>query len=131
MRVKWIVLAVALAGCAAQTMNGLVGSDIAQAVASYGPPVNSFDMPDGSKAFQWRFDKTVAMPTYTTATGYSSGSAYGVGNSVNYSGTGSASATTTGGGFFEKHCFYTLYARPNANRSYTVTGFEPPKVGCL
>ena len=131
MRLKWIALALALAGCAAETMNGLVGTDITQAVASYGPPVNSFDTPDGRKAFQWRFDKTVAMPTFTSMTGYGSGSAYDNGYSVNYSGTGTASAVTTGGGMFEKRCFYTLYAQPNANRSYTVTGYEPPKMGCL
>ncbi len=95
-------------------MGELVGKDVTQVAIQYGPPVASYDLPDGRKAFQWRMDTAMMMPTTTTVTGY--------GNT--------ATAYTTGGGISTSTCFYTLYAVPNAAKSFTVTGFEPPNAFC-
>ncbi len=112
---KFLLLAaLAVSGCASQIMGELVGKDVSQVVVQYGPPVNAFDMPDGRKAFQWRMDSAFFMPTTTTVTTY--------GNV--------ATAYNSGGGVFSNTCFHTLYAEPNAAKSYTVVDFEPPRLDC-
>ena len=117
-----VVLIFALFGCAAEVMNGFVGKDVSQAVAQYGPPINAYDLPDGRRAFQWRIDKAMVMPTTTTFNGY--GTNYGYGTAV------SGSAMTTGGYMGNKACFYTLYTKGSGNR-WTVVGYEPPRPGCM
>jgi hypothetical protein len=112
------ILAVFLAGCASQIMGEMVGKDVSQVVAQYGPPVNSFDTPDGRRAFQWRMDNAVVMPTTTTANAY----AYG-----NYA---TGTATTTGGYMGTNVCWYTLYAKKNGKTGWIITGFEPPRLDC-
>lgn len=106
------------AACASQIMEGLVGKDITEVQLQYGPPINVMDMPDGRKAFQWRVDTDMMMPTTTTYTGVTNGGVY-TGNAI-----------TTGGGFFSTACFYTLFAEPNRNKSFTVVGFQRPKWDC-
>jgi hypothetical protein len=103
-----------LAGCASQIMGDMVGKDVNQIVAQYGPPVNSFDLPDGRRAFQWRLDSAYVMPTTTTFTGY--------GNV--------ATAFNSGGAIISNACYYTLYTKPNPQKSYTVVSFEPPRMDC-
>ena len=112
---KYATIAVIiLSGCASAVMDGLVGKDISEVVVQYGPPINQIEMPDGRTAFQWKMNSSYAMPTTTNIYGYG-----------NY-----ATATTYGGGIVSQSCYYTLYAAKNANNSYTVTGFEPPKMSC-
>lgn len=113
-----IVVCLFVAGCASQVMEGFVGKDITEVQLQYGPPINAIDMPDGRKAFQWRFDSTTMMPMTTNYT------AYGSGNIV------SGTAYSYGGGVFTTPCFYTLFARPNSNKSYTVVGFQKPSLEC-
>ncbi len=107
-----------MSACASQTMGEMVGKDVTQIMAQYGPPANQFKMPDGREAFQWRIDNDYAFVTPTTTT------AYQTGNMVH--------ATTTGGNLIagSEQCYYTLYAEKNAARSYTVTGFEKPRFMC-
>lgn len=118
MRRSFLVLAFAVAGCASQIMEGFVGKDVSEVQLQYGPPINVLDMPDGRKAFQWRQDSAMLMPTTTHYTGYQSG------NLIN------GSAYTSGGGLFTNTCFYTLFAKANANKSYTVVGFQKPTLDC-
>ncbi|KUJ78109.1 hypothetical protein AVO45_09120 [Ruegeria marisrubri] len=47
-----------------------------------------------------------------------------------YGNTATVSSTTYGGGVGSYSCFYTLYAQPNKQGSYTVVGFEKPKIDC-
>lgn len=115
-RIVFGVAALSLIGaCAEQVMNSFVGKDITEAVTSYGPPVASFDLPDGRTAFQWRIDSAFVAPTTTNI--------YGTGNM--------ATAYTYGGGVMSKQCFYTLFAKPNPRKSFTIVGYAPPRVGCL
>ena len=50
-----LVLAVGGCSVAATKMNSYIGGPIQMAVADYGRPHDTFDMPDGSKAYQWYF----------------------------------------------------------------------------
>ncbi len=109
-----LVAATFMVGCASDIMQGMVGKDVTEVIAERGPPMNVFDMPDGRKAFQWKIDSTYMMPSNTTVTAY--------GNT--------ATAITTGGGMFDSTCFYTLYGKPNPQKSYTVVGFQPPNAMC-
>lgn len=118
MRIVAFVGFLALAGCASQIMEGFVGKDISEVQLQYGPPINVMDLPDGRKAFQWRFDSTTYMPVTTNYT------AYGSGNMV------SGTAYSYGGGAFTTPCFYTLFAKPNAKKSFTVVGFQQPRLDC-
>jgi hypothetical protein len=107
-----------LNACASDIMGDFVGKDITQVMAQYGPPANSFDTPDGRKAFQWRMENAIIMPTTTTL------SAYGYGNYA------TGTATTTGGYLGNQVCFYTLYAKPAPGGHMAVVGFEPPNAMC-
>lgn len=107
-----------LAGCASDIMETFVGKDITEVQLQYGPPINSIAMPDGRKAFQWRFDSTAMMPMTTNYTAYGSGSMV------------SGTAYSYGGGMYTTTCFYTFFAKPNSNKSYTVVGFQPPSLEC-
>lgn len=110
MRLLAVTAMLCLTACASQIMEGFVGKDITDVQLQYGPPINVMDMPDGRKAFQWRFDSNVMMPMTTTYTG--------------------TTAFTTGGSIISTACFYTLFAKPNTMNSYTVVGFQPPKLDC-
>ena len=124
---KIIIAAVlALAGCATQMMDEMVGKDIAEIQVKYGPPSHVMKMPDGRTAFQWRMDQSYVMPTNTTS--YTTGNVYGTSNAATYYGT--TNTQTSGGGVFAQTCFYTLYAQKNSRNSYTVTSFEPPTFDC-
>lgn len=113
-----IVCCASLSACASDIMGSMVGQDVTQVMAKYGPPVNSFDTPDGRKAFQWRMENSIIMPTTTTA------NVYGFGNYA------TGTATTTGGYLGNQVCFYTLYAQPAPGGRMTVVGFEPPNAMC-
>lgn len=118
MRFLVLPILLLLPACASQVMENLVGKDVTEVQLQYGPPVNVLDMPDGRKAFQWRFASTYMMPVTTSYTGVTNGNLT------------TGSAFTSGGGVFTTPCFYTLFARPNNNNSYTVVGFQPPTMDC-
>jgi hypothetical protein len=107
-----------LAGCASQYMGEMVGKDISQIVAQYGPPANSFDTPDGRRAFQWRMNSDLIMPVTTTVTGQT------------YGAVTTANAVTSGGYLGSYTCFYTLYTQKNGPSGWTVVGFEKPTAMC-
>lgn len=50
-----IVAALLLAGCASTSLKGFVGQPIEEAMMRYGPPESVIDLPDGRKAFQFRW----------------------------------------------------------------------------
>lgn len=106
--------AMLLSGCAEEVLKSYTGNDISQAIIKNGPPINVMKLPDGRTAFQWREDQSTVMPSYTNI--------YGYGNF--------ATAMTTGGGIATTRCIYTLYGLPNAQKSFTVVGYEPPPLEC-
>ncbi len=118
MRLIPVLSLLVVASCASAIMEGFVGKDLREVQLEYGPPINAFEMPDGRTAFQWRFDSTTMMPMTTSYSGVASG------NWV------TGTATTYGGGVFSTPCFYTLFGTPNSNDSYTIVGFQRPKLDC-
>lgn len=62
MRIVWIILCgAALAGCAATSQEVVarlgqqyVGQNISVLVSQYGPPANSFRLPNGDNSYQWQ-----------------------------------------------------------------------------
>ena len=55
MRAILVLLVLALAGCASDHAESFLGQDVRQVMIEDGPPINAFDMPDGRRAFQFRW----------------------------------------------------------------------------
>jgi hypothetical protein len=70
MRLRGIVLAVLLAGCASTqqqqadkmsaVLSPYIGQPIANPIAAKGPPTNTFDLSPGKKMFQWQLTQQSA-----------------------------------------------------------------------
>ncbi|WP_299327595.1 hypothetical protein [Parasphingopyxis sp.] len=104
-------------------MDGFVGDPIQQVMVRYGPPANAFDMPDGTRAFQWVMDRSYVTPTYQSNTG----SATAIGNSVYWS----QNTQISGGQPINHRCAYTMYGRWDDNlETWVMTGFERPPLAC-
>ena len=119
----WIAAALALGlltGCASDIMQTYLGQPLEAAMARYGPPDASFDLPDGRRAYQWAEVSTTVSPGYAVTRTRRDG------------GGGSATRTelsppTTS----VSRCFYTMYARQDpATRGWVFDSFEPPALGC-
>lgn len=114
-----IALAFLVTGCASSIMRGYIGKPLQEVMLDYGPPVNAFDMPDGSRAFQWRVNSTFVTPTTVTS------STVPVGN-VWYTNT-----QITGGQAVTSGCIYTMLARWNADQNaWIFHDFRPPSALC-
>ncbi len=83
-----------------------IGHTLDEVVAANGPPSQSWDMPDGRKAYRWESASITAR----------------VGASRNGEVQGAASRTT---------CYYTLYAKPDAKGVVKVVAADEPRPGCM
>lgn len=117
-------LALALAGCATQVLEGYVGKPIQSVMIERGMPSMILDLPGGRRAYQWTIVHVGVMPTTT----YGQVNIYappGAFAQANYS------QTTTGGQMLSDTCRYTLYARWDARvSSWMVESFEKPSWMC-
>lgn len=114
-----------LTGCvsASGVMKGFVGQPIQKAMVKYGPPTNAFDMPDGTRAFQWVMTDTYNAPAYATNTG----SVQGYGNAAYWQ----QNTTIVGGGPVTSKCPYTLYANwSDAGNAWMISSYEKPSFMC-
>ena len=74
-----------LLGCVSTYMKDFVGKDITEVMMVSGEPLSIFDLPDGSKAYQYRIGGgAVAIPGRTQTTGTSAV----IGNTVSTSESG-------------------------------------------
>lgn len=102
----WLVLlaCLALASCVSTQMKTFVGQSVQEAQIAYGPPVQVIEMPDGRRAYQFRYGGgAIPVPGYSTTT------ASMVGSTV--------VSTTTGmpGGYIESSgCLLTFLARQSS-----------------
>jgi hypothetical protein len=111
-------VAVMLFGCATgptsdESMQSLVGKTIADAAVKAGPPVATFDMGDGRRAYQWR---TSSVASY-------GGNQTLIGNT----------AVTSPVYSYEENCRFTLYAKGGNGSdlsSWRVVSYEPAARGC-
>lgn len=118
-----VASALALTGCASTVMKNYVGKPLQSAMLDHGPPVNAFDMPDGTRAFQWVKDRSFVMPTTMTNSGY----ATPIGNAVWWT----QNTQITGGQPVASACAYTMFAKwDDTQKSWIFTGFNKPKWEC-
>lgn len=122
-RIALIAGALALTGCASNIMKNYIGQPLQSAMVDYGPPTNAFDMPDGTRAFQWSMESTRVTPTTATTTG----TAYGYGNVVNWT----QRTAITGGVPITSRCNYTMFARwDDTVQTWMMTSFKKPRLDC-
>ena len=109
---------ISISGCASTIMKGYVARDISSVVANYGPPINSFDHPNGQRAFQWEIVDTSYVPETVTY------------DDLGGRGYNRGTSTRSGGYVKETACFYTFYASAAPNGGWIITGFEKPSFDC-
>lgn len=123
MRAIVIALALIVSGCASSIMQGYVGQTLQEAMLDYGPPANAFDMPDGSRAFQWSMSSTFVTPTTVRQTG-SVTPGFG---SVDWS----SRTTIQGGQPITGTCLYTMLARWDEGRiAWVFFDYRRPNMMC-
>lgn len=121
--IRVAIIALALSGCASQIMKGYVGQPLQMAMVDHGPPVNAFDMPDGTRAFQWVKKRSFVMPVSS----YQSGNASVVGNTVWWT----QNTRISGGQPIHSECAYTMFARwDEGANAWMLTGFQKPRWAC-
>lgn len=108
----------ALSACASQIMKSFVGRDVASVIARYGPYENTFNMPDGRRAFQWKMVETSMIPFESTV------------DEVMTRNGSSERVRSSGGYWNEETCFYTVYALPSGENDWTIVGYEKPDFDC-
>src|SRR5258708_14295353 len=124
---KLLILAITAASlylqsCASTHMKAFIGKDIRYVVLSDGQPENAMDMPDGRRAFQFRFGGgAVAVPTRTTT----NGQIQMVGNSAYYS---EQKLESPGGVFQTPGWLLTYFATCDApTKGWIVDSIQYPK----
>ena len=113
---------IALIACASTHMKQYVGKDIREVLLDSGPPNYAFDMPDGTRAFQFRWGGgTYVVPQSTTTTG----TVTAVGDSAWYQ---SHSITTGGGVVTSEGCILTYITEWDEKRhGWIVIDYRYPK----
>lgn len=110
-----ISAALALAGCVSTQMESFVGRPIQEAMLRYGSPENIVDMPDGARAFQFRYG---GGPVIVPGTTHSTVTTFGNMATVNTTGTPGAVIQTRG-------CLLTFIARQEG-QVWIVREIRPP-----
>jgi hypothetical protein len=114
-----LALALMASGCASSIMRGYVGKPLQEAMLDYGPPSNAFDMPDGSRAFQWVMNSTYVTPTTVTSTTTPIGNTWYTNTQI------------VGGQAISGQCVYTMLARWDAGQNaWLFYDFRPPNMMC-
>lgn len=109
-------LALALAGCVSTQMKSLVGEPIQSAQLEYGPPAQVLEMPDGRRAYQFRYGGgPVVLPGSSTTTVTT------VGNTAFAQSYGTPGAVVQTDG-----CLLTFFASPNGN-AWIIDGIKVPR----
>lgn len=111
-----LLAAMTLTGCASTEMRTFVGKPIEETMFAYGQPVQVFALPDGRRAYQYRWGGgTVAIPGRTTAT------AQTFGNLTTVQSTSSPAAIYESAG-----CLITFIAKDRSG-VYMVEEYRVPK----
>lgn len=102
--------------CASTAMKGYVGKSISEAYMTQGKPENIFDLPDGRRAFQFRWGGgSGVVPGYASSTV----TPMGYGYQVTTTGVPATYVESAG-------CLVTLIARPRGN-DFIVEEYRIPK----
>lgn len=115
-RIVLAAMAIALSGCVSTAMKAHVGKSITEALFAYGKPENVFDLPDGRRAFQFRWGGGSAIiPGQSNSTMMPNGAGY----SVNTTSTPATLIESAG-------CLVTLIAKPSGS-DFIVEEYRYPK----
>ena len=118
-----IWLSTILTGCASQIMSGYLGEPVQMAMLDYGPPLNAFDLPDGTRAFQWVLTHTYVTPTTISQ----SGNVRATAGNANWI----SKTKISGGQPISTTCAYTMLARWDEDRTaWIFYDFRKPRFGC-
>lgn len=117
MRYFLIAICLVMTACASTEMKGYVGSSISEAFISYGKPEAVFDLPDGRRAFQFRWGGGSGVVPSRTNT-YISGN-----DAVGYNVT---TVGTPAMAFASEGCLITFIASRRGN-DYIVDEYRVPK----
>ncbi len=119
LKIAAMALMFGVAGCASQVLESYVGKSVTEAMLDNGVPTAVFDLPDGTRAFQWKLDSSGVIPiTSPTTTDF-----YGSG------GWATATTTTTSYMPYSQTCNYTLLAKLSGE-DWIVVGFRKPTLMC-
>lgn len=111
------IAALAIVGCASTEMRQYVGAPIETAFIDMGRPENVFDMPDGRRAFQFRWGG---------GAGVLPGTAYSTAN--NYAGYTSITTTYTPAvAYASPGCLVTLIASDRGAGHYVIDEYRIPR----
>lgn len=111
-----VIAIVALSGCASTEMRTYVGKPIEETQFAYGRPENVFELPDGRRAYQYRWGGGAGvMPGSATTT------------ASTFGGFTTATTSMTPAMIFESAgCLITFIAR-DQGRGYVVEEYRVPK----
>lgn len=129
MKIIVIAALLVITGCASSIMQGYVGKSISEPMMDYGVPVNSFDLPNGQRAFQWSSKETVVIHGASLSNSSFSANTNYAGNMATPDGYVSGSNFTSPSVIDENQCFYTLVA-DKAGNDWIVSGFRKPRFAC-
>jgi hypothetical protein len=118
---RLLVVGLLLSGCASTAMKGFVGQPIEEAFFRYGKPVNTIDLPDGAKAYQfyWGGSGPIMVPGQSRT------------NVTTYGNTATLNTTSTPAAILEsKGCLVTLIAKPENDRLIVREYRIPKQVFC-
>lgn len=115
-----------LAACATDVMQGYVGRPVEAVMARYGRPDDTFDLPDGRRAFQWIEIETSTSPGSAVTRTRREPDGAGHGPSRTTTRTEYTPPTQT-----TNRCVYTMYGRRDPRTGgWMLESFERPEFGC-
>lgn len=120
--ILFVLLSAAMVGCVSSHMKKYIDRDIRDVMLDSGPPINAFDMPDSTRAFQFRWGGgSFALPQ-TTST---SGTVTAIGNSAWFQSQSISSGGTIAS---SEGCVITYFAKWNDGiKSWVVVSYRYPK----
>ena len=114
-----LAVALSVGACASSIMKSYMGEPLQEAMLDYGPPANAFDMPDGSRAFQWVITSAFTTPTTVTSTTMPIGNVWYTNTQI------------TGGQAISGRCVYTLLARwEDLQNAWVFYDYRQPSLMC-
>lgn len=116
-----LVLTALLSGCmnirrTEDLMREAIGQDVRVAFAKYGAANQEFDMPNGTRAFQW-----VIQQSHTTGSNA---------QAVYYPHLNMAMGMSSGNRTTHSACVFTVYGQRNQQGGWTIVSYEPPRPSC-
>ena len=114
-----LAVVLSVGACASAIMQSYMGKPLQVVMLDYGPPTNAFDMPDGSRAFQWVITSTYTTPMTVTSTTMPIGNVWFTNTQI------------TGGQAISGRCIYTLLARwDGMQNAWVFYDYKSPSLIC-